>query len=131
MTERSRLLDSWNWAGAFAGYHAQWHEEAAKPAFEQDAAVGIALEELGLLSGFELYAQRAILVSFSSNEILVGGNPAVREPAWVVILAGVKAGTTSQLFAGKPDGAGAVIQCLIHGRSGEILLGRTVPVRFS
>lgn len=130
MAERSQLLDSWDWGRFFAGYHTHWHEAEAKPAFEQDAAVGIALEELGLLTGFELYAQRAVLVSFSSSDILVGGKPAQREPAWVVILAGVKAGTPARLFEGQPDGAGAVVQCLIHGRSGEILLGRSVPVRF-
>jgi hypothetical protein len=131
MAERSRLLDAWNWARFFAGYHVEWLEEGAKPAFEQDAAVGIALEELGLLTGFELYAQRAILLSFSSTDILVGGKPAEAEPAWVVILAGVKAGTPAATLAAVPDGGGVVVQCLIHGRTGEILLGRAVPVRFA
>lgn len=128
--QRSRALDSWNWAMFFAGYHATWMEGDVKPAFEQDAAIGIALEELGLLDGFELFAQRAILVSFSSEEILVGGRPAAHDPAWVVILAGVKGETTSGVLAAIPEGSGVVVQALIHGHSGEILLGRAVPVRF-
>jgi hypothetical protein len=72
-----------------------------------------------------------VLVTFSSEEILVGGRPAERESAWVVIAAGVKAGSTAGVLGSVPEGSGAVIQVLIHGRTGEILLGRAVPVKFS
>jgi hypothetical protein len=126
---RSRLLDNWDYRVLFAPYHIRWMEGDLRPAFEQDGAVGILEQELQLAGQLEVWAQRAVLVSFGCEKIEVGGRPAAHEPAWVVILAGVKTGEGSPALAGIPVGSGAVLQALVHARTGEILLGRAVPVR--
>ncbi|MFZ5827871.1 MAG: hypothetical protein ACOY94_26500 [Bacillota bacterium] len=130
-TGRSRALDTWDYARPFARFHVHWHEGDITPAFEQDAALGIALQELGLAERLELWAQRAVLVTFSSEYIAVNGRPAEREPAWVVIVAGVKRDLPAReqdVLATITPGGGAVVQCLIHARTGEVLLGTAIPV---
>ncbi|MFZ5622745.1 MAG: hypothetical protein ACOY5W_17140 [Pseudomonadota bacterium] len=128
---RSRALDSWDYARPFARFHIRWFEGDITPAFDQTQALGIAMQELGLSGRLEVWAQRAVLVTFSSQHVAVGGRPAEREPAWVVILAGVKTGAPGSgqdpLGAVAPGG-GAVVQCLLHARSGELLLGTAIPV---
>jgi hypothetical protein len=128
---RSRALDAWDYSRPFGRFHIRWSEGDIAPAFEQDQAVAIATQELGLTRRMAIWAQRAVLVTFSSEYVEVNGRPAEREPAWVVILAGVK---QEGEWAG-PDplgaiapGGGAVVQVLIHARSGEVLLGTAIPV---
>ncbi len=127
---RSRALDSWNYAQPFARFHIRWSEADLTPAFEQGQAVAIAEQELGLTSALEIWAQRAVLVTFSSEYVTVDGRPAEQVPAWVVIIAGVK---REEAPAGGPlaaigVGGGAVLQCLIHAYTGELLLGTAIPV---
>lgn len=128
---RSRALDSWDYSRPFARFHIRWSEGDIAPAFDQTQAVAIAEQELNLRDRLEVWAQRAVLVTFSSEYIAVGGRPAEREPAWVVILAGIKRepppGGQDPLAAIAP-GAGAVLQALIHARTGELLLGTALPV---
>lgn|GEM_PF-3653507 len=127
---RSRALDSWNYAAPFARYHIHWHEGDAPPAFEQGQAVAIAQQDLALTGALDLLAQRAVLVTFSSEHLSVSGRPAERVPAWVVILAGIKcAGAPADgPLASIAPGGGVVIQCLIHAHTGELLLGTAIPV---
>lgn len=128
---RSRLLDAWDYNRPFARFHIRWFDGDLTPAFAQDQAVGIADQELDLGPQFERWAQRAVLVTFGSEYIEVQGAPAVREPAWVVILAGAKrpdAPAGEGILKGIAPGGGVVIQCLIHARSGELLLGTALPV---
>lgn len=128
---RNRALDQWNYRGLFAPFHISWGEAAQTPAFEAMQAYGIALQELGLDRSLEVWAHRAVLHSFSSEHIQVGGRAAANEPGWVVMVAGVRrqegAGNGGVLASIAPGG-GAVVQALIHARSGELLLGRAVPV---
>lgn len=128
---RNRALDSWDYARPFARFHIRWSEADLTPAFEQDQALAIASQEMSLSGQMEVWAQRAVLLTFSSEYVEVNGRPAFQEPAWVVILAGVKqptAAASQGVLAGVAPGGGAVVQCLIHARTGELLLGTAVPV---
>jgi hypothetical protein len=109
----------------------QWGEGDVVPAFEAVQAYGIAAQELVLKQRLEIWAHREVLVTFSSDHIQVGNAMPEHEPAWVVMVAGLK----RQPPAGAPDplasvavGAGAILQVLVHGRTGEIVLGTAVPV---
>lgn len=128
---RSKALDSWDYNRPFARFHIRWSEGHLAPAFEQSQAVAIAEQEMGLAHRLEVWAQRAVLVTFSSPYIEVHGRPAEGEPAWVVILAGIKKEAPAvgqDPLAGIPAGGGAVLQALIHARTGELLLGTAIPV---
>lgn len=128
---RSRALDSWDYNRPFARFHIRWSEADIAPAFEQDQAVAIAEQEMGLAGRLDLWAQRAVLVSFSSEYIEVCGRPADGEPAWVVILAGIKLAGEVQgrdPLAAIAVGGGVVLQALVHARTGELLLGTAIPV---
>lgn len=128
---RSRLLDAWDYNRPFARFHIRWSDGDLTPAFAQDQAVAIAEQELDLAPQLDLWAQRAVLVTFSSEYVAVGGAPAAGEPAWVVILAGAKradAPAGAGILSAIAPGGGVVIQCLIHARSGELLLGTALPV---
>lgn len=127
---RNQALDQWNYRGLFAPFHISWGEAEQTPAFEAMQAYGIALQELGLDRGLEVWAHREVLHSFSSEHIQVGGRAAAGEPGWVVMVAGLRReeGGGSGVLGAISPGSGAVVQALIHGRSGELLLGRAVPV---
>lgn len=127
---RNRALDQWNYRGLFAPFHISWGETTVTPAFEAMQAFGIALQELGLDRSMEVWAHREVLHGFSSEHIQVGGRAAANEPGWVVMVAGVRReeGGGNSVLGAIPPGGGAVVQALIHARSGELLLGRAVPV---
>lgn len=130
-SQRSRALDAWDYRAPFARFHIRWGEGDVTPAFGLDQAFGIALQELHLEQAMELWAHREVLVTFSSEHIQVGSGPAEREPAWVVILAGIKRegpAPTGDLLAQIRPGGGVILQVLIHARTGELLLGTALPV---
>lgn len=130
---RSRALDAWDFRAPFARFHIHWGEGDIVPAFEQGQAFAIALQELFLDKVMEVWAHREVLVTFSSERIEVGGGPAEREPAWVVVVAGRRrdqpaADVERNVLEAVTPGAGAVVQVLIHARTGEVVLGTVVPV---
>lgn len=109
-----------------------WGQDEITPAFEQGQAYAIVEQDLAVQANLELMAHREVLVTFSSEYVQVGGAPAEHEPAWVVIVAGRKRpGATANFLSAIPEGSGVIMQALVHGRSGEILLGTAVPVRLS
>lgn len=133
MQERPRncALDAWDYRSVFRPFHIQWEEGEITPAFEAGQAYAIVHQELHLDGLMEVWAHREVLVTFSSDHIETAKGPAVREPAWVVIAAGVRplASMAQQgLLASIAPGGGAVLQALVHARTGEILLGTAVPV---
>lgn len=128
---RSTLLDAWDYRMPFARWGIAWQEGEITPAFAADQAFAILVQETNLSLVMELFARREVLVTFSSENVMVGKRPAEREPAWVIIAAGVRRAE----FVGQPGllsniapGGGAVVQALIHARTGEILLGTAIPV---
>lgn len=126
---RSRALDQWDYRGLFAPFHIFWGETEQAPAFEAMQAFGIALQELGLDRRLEVLAHREVLHSFASEQIQVGGGAAAGEPGWVVVVAGIRRDCEEGGVLGTiPAGSGVVVQALIHARSGELLLGRALPV---
>lgn len=130
-SQRSQALDSWDYRVPFARFHIRWGEGDITPAFELDQAFGIAVQELHLDQGMEIWAHREVLATFSSEYIQVGSGPAEREPVWVVIIAGVKregAAPARDFLAAIKPGGGTIVQALIHARSGEVLLGTAIPV---
>lgn len=131
---RSRALDSWDYRVPFARFHMQWGPDEVKPAFEQGQALAIAQQELHLAELMEVWGHREVLVTFSSDYIQVGHGPANGEPAWVVVVAGRKRETPTaprDVARHVPAGAGLIVQVLIHGRTGEVLLGTAVPVQLA
>lgn len=129
-SRRNQALDGWDYQRLFAPFHITWGEGDISPAFGSNQAYAISLQELHLGQLLAIWGHREVLVTFSSEHIQVEG-AAEREPAWVVIVAGLKAETPAQagsLLAPIPAGAGVVVQALIHARSGQVLLGRAVPV---
>ncbi len=133
MTERprNRALDSWDYQAPFRAFHIRWGEGEITPAFEAAQALAIVEQELRLGSMLEMWAHREVLVTFSSEHIQVGRGPAEREPAWVVIAAGRRRPASDgshDLLSRIAPGGGAVLQALVHARTGEILLGTAVPV---
>lgn len=128
---RSRSLDAWDYRAPFGRYHIHWGEGDITPAFGADQAYAILVQDMRLDRSMEVWAHREVLVTFSSEYIQVGRGPAEREPAWVVIAAGLKAegptGETDFLSRVRPGG-GAVVQAMIHARTGELLLGTAIPV---
>lgn len=127
--KRSQALDAWDFRAPFARFHIAWGDGDVTPAFEEQQAYGIVLQEAHLSQRMEILAHREVLVTFSSEHVAVGGRAAQHEPAWVVIVAGKKRETGDDgPLSAVPAGAGVVVQALIHGRSGELLLGSTVPV---
>lgn len=128
---RNQALDAWNWRAPFASFHIRWEEgAAARPAFEQAQAYGIVVQELGLEQQLQAFGHREVLVSFSSDHLQVSGRPAQDEPGWVVLVAGVRRpdAPADGVLGKLQPGAGAVVQALLHGRTGELLLGTAVPV---
>jgi hypothetical protein len=128
--KRSHALDAWDFQAPFARFHVQWGEADVVPAFEGLQAYGIAQQELNLGTAMEVLAHREVLVTFSSEHVMVAAAPAAHEPGWVVVVAGRKTGPAGEgpLGAAAP-GDGLVVQVLLHGRSGEVLLGMAVPVK--
>lgn len=128
---RSRALDNWDYRVPFARFHMQWSDGDIAPAFEQEQALAIAVQDLHLKEIMDVWGHRAVLVTFSSGYIQVGHGPAEREPAWVVMVAGQKraaANVPRDYLKGISTGGSAIVQVLIHARTGEVLLGTALPV---
>lgn len=128
---RSRALDAWDYQAPFRPFHIAWSEGEITPAFDSAQAYAIVEQELHLSRVMEVWAHREVLVTFSSEHIQVGNGPAVREPAWVVMVVGIRPEhlhSEQGLLAQVRRGGGAVLQALVHARSGEVLLGTAVPV---
>jgi hypothetical protein len=129
--QRSRALDTWDYRVPFGRFHIRWEEGDVTPAFEQDQALAVAVQELFLNQVMAVWAHREVLVTFSSEYIQVGSGPAEGEPAWVVMVAGQKhlVHTAPQDYLGQvAPGSTAIVQALIHARTGEVLLGTGIPV---
>jgi len=88
---RNEALDGWDYQRLFAPYHITWGEGDITPAFGANQAYAIALQELHLGQLLAIWGHREVLVTFSSEHIQIGQAPAEREPAWVVIVVGLKA----------------------------------------
>jgi hypothetical protein len=128
---RSQALDAWDYQAPFSQFHIRWDEGDITPAFEQAQAYAIAHQDLHLGDALEIWAHREVLATFTSDHIQVGHGPADREPAWVIMVAGQKrppAPGARDPFPHIPASGGAVVQLLIHARTGELLLGTAVPV---
>lgn len=128
---RSRALDAWDYRVPFARFHIRWGEGDISPAFEQAQAYAIALQDLKLNAALEVWGHREVLVTFTSEHIQVGHGLAEGEPAWVVMVAGLKRerqGAGQDPLGNVPAGGGCVVQVLIHARTGELLLGTAMPV---
>lgn len=129
---RSHVLDAWDYQAPFAPFHVRWLEGDLTPTIGQEQAYALALQELELDREMKIMAHRESFVTFSSEHVMVGRGPAEREPAWVVMIAGHKLedeSTAAGTLARIRPGGGAVVQLLIHARTGEILLGVSIPVR--
>jgi hypothetical protein len=129
---RSQALDLWDYRVPFARFHIHWGEGTVMPAFEQAQAFAIVEQELHIAANLELLGHREVLVTFSSDHVEVAGKPARGEPVWVVIVAGRRRpAATASFLQNLPEGAGVIMQALVHARTGEIVLGTAVPVRLN
>lgn len=130
-SRRSRALDHWDYRRQFGPFRISWGEGDIAPAFDAAQAYAIAAQELSLNEILQIWAHREVLVTFSSEDVVVGSGPAECEPAWVVLAAGLREATDSvsrNIAQAVEPGEGAVVQLLIHARTGEVLLGVAAPV---
>jgi hypothetical protein len=126
-------LESWDWKAQFASLHMRWHSPQPFMALDGEAAYQICVEKLHLDTQLQLWGWRVEPTCFSSDHLQVNGRPARYVPAIAVIVAGVKdqkavAPPGQEHLKQIPPGGGAIIQALVHGETGEIMIGIGIPV---
>lgn len=129
-------LESWDWKDHFASLHVRWHSPQPNMAVDGEAAYQLCVKQLHLDTTMQVWGYRVEPTCFSSNHLQVGGAPAKHVPAIAVIVAGLRhpnatAPPRQDHLRNVPPGGGAIIQALVHGDTGEILIGVGIPVELN
>lgn len=129
-------LQDWDWKAQFRSFHIRWHSPQPYMALDGEAAYQAVVSALHLDTMMQVWGYKVESVCFSSNHLRVGAGEARHVPAIAVVVAGLKhpngvAPPGRDHLQNIAPGGGAIVQALVHGDTGEILVGLALPVELN